>query len=178
MLHNWYFFKNVYSKEECACILDTAKQNINAKYVDRYNSNDVKNLKVDLVETEIFKDKLNNFFNFTNQVNEEIFGFKLFSYKPRTININTYTEKQEYSFHTDSIVGMSDIKLTAILNLSTDSFTGGEFEVFVGNVQRIIEIDEPGSMLIFPSFLYHRVKPVLSGERITMSCWFMGPNWK
>lgn len=178
MIYHWYFFKNVYSKDYCEEILAIARKNVSKNYVDRYDKNTNKNVEVDVVESEVFKDKLNNFFDLVNQANEENFGFDLFLRQPRTLNINNYKAQQEYPFHKDVNRGMSDIKLTAILNLSVDSFEGGDFEVFVGNVQKIPEINETGSLLIFPSFLYHRVTPVLSGERITMSCWFNGPNWK
>jgi PKHD-type hydroxylase len=177
VIHDWYFVKNAYSKEICEEILTIAKENPSKNYSDRYDNSN-KNVNVNTVELNVFGDKLNYFFNLITQINEEVFGFNLFPYNPRTLNFNYYNAQQEYPFHKDSIVGMSDIKLTAILNLSLNSFDGGEFEVFTGGVTRIEEIDKLGSLLVFPSFLYHRVKPVLSGERVTMSCWFSGPNWK
>ena len=177
MIHDYYYFKNVYSKDYCKEILEISKENTSKNYFDKYDDPN-KNVNVNVVELSVFKDKLNYFFDLVNQANEQSFGFDLYLRRPRTVNINTYGVRQEYPFHKDFDSGMSDIKLTAILNLSLSPFEGGDFEVFAGDVKKVSEINETGSLLIFPSFLYHRVKPVLSGERITMSCWFTGPSWK
>ena len=31
-----------------------------------------------------------------------------------------------------------------------------------------------GSVVVFPSFLYHQVTPVLRGQRKSLVCWFTG----
>lgn len=36
---------------------------------------------------------------------------------------------------------------------------------------------DKGSALFFPSFSYHRVKPVTRGIRRSLVCWFRGPKW-
>jgi PKHD-type hydroxylase len=40
------------------------------------------------------------------------------------------------------------------------------------------ELKEPGSLLVFPSYIQHRVTPVTKGERVTISRWLSGPNFK
>lgn len=180
MLHDWYYHKNVFSKTECKDILTIAQNNSSTLYSDSYDKKTGKNVEVTVVETKKFGNKLDLFFNLVTGTNEEIFGFKLFSHLPFAINLNTYSIGQEYPYHRDSSLNgrMSDIKLTAILNLSMKPFTGGEFEIFTGKENKVDEINTLGSILIFPSFLCHRVRPVLSGTRISLSCWFSGPNWK
>ena len=34
---------------------------------------------------------------------------------------------------------------------------------------------KPGYMIVFPSFLAHKVEPVTEGERISLAMWFWGP---
>ena len=37
---------------------------------------------------------------------------------------------------------------------------------------------EKGSAMFFPSFTYHRVKPVTKGTRKSLVVWFRGPKWQ
>ena len=60
------------------------------------------------------------------------------------------------------------LSMSIILN---DDFEGGEFEFF-GDKQLINE--KKGSILIFPSYLQHRVRPVTKGTRYSLVAWFLG----
>ena len=39
------------------------------------------------------------------------------------------------------------------------------------------EIKEQGSIVIFPSFVWHRVKPVTKGTRYSLVIWNLGKPW-
>ena len=178
MLHDCYYYKNFYTKNECQDILNYAKNNVSEWYKDRPCSG--KNLNVFLVDTDVIENKLKKFFRVVEQTNYENFGFNIYG-KPFSVNFNVYEgDKNDYLFHVDQAdPGMaSDIKLTAILNLSPEPYEGGKFSMFLKEEKVLNEIDETGSLIIFPSFYFHRVSPVTKGTRITMSCWFYGPNWK
>ena len=58
-------------------------------------------------------------------------------------------------------------------------YVGGEIE-FKTSEGKIIKIEKPsrGTVIIFPSFLYHRVKPVKSGTRYSLVVWACGENFK
>jgi predicted 2-oxoglutarate/Fe(II)-dependent dioxygenase YbiX len=132
-----------------------------------------------LIETNKIQHLLQRYFDTVEQSNEEHFGFKLYN-RPRTINLNIYeNDNNEYPYHNDAFpLGSScDVKLTAILNLSPEPYIGGEFEIFDGKNSSIPDINQQGNMIVFPSSLYHRVKPV-TGKRISLSAWFVGPNWR
>ena len=62
------------------------------------------------------------------------------------------------------------LSMTILLN---DEFKGGEFEIR-DKLEGKIKIKK-GSMLFFPSFIEHRVKPVTEGVRYSLVCWFVGP---
>lgn len=93
-----------------------------------------------------------------------------------------YADGGHYDYHVDADVLSQkkiDRKLSAVLFLSNPTtFEGGEFEfksedIFLQN-KRLPQ----GSILVFPSFLEHRVTPVTSGERYTAVCWAIGPSFK
>jgi PKHD-type hydroxylase len=71
-----------------------------------------------------------------------------------------------------------DRKLSVVVQLSPrDSYEGGEFEF--STVESPGPRFEPrGSVLIFPSFLQHRVRPVTAGIRHSLVTWVEGPRWR
>ena len=83
----------------------------------------------------------------------------------------------EYTWHTDGIYNNphKDIKLTCLLNLSEESYEGGEFNLDGDD-------DNPqftsGKGLIVHPYRRHKVTPVTKGKRITLTYWAEGPSWK
>ncbi|MFC0204676.1 2OG-Fe(II) oxygenase [Novosphingobium soli] len=69
-------------------------------------------------------------------------------------------------------------KLSLVVQLSRpDAYEGGAFEFF--GLQNPGPAFAPrGSLLIFPSFLQHRVLPVTKGLRRSLVTWVEGPNWR
>lgn len=70
-------------------------------------------------------------------------------------------------------------KLSIVLQLSDPSeYTGGNFEMESRFNFNNTEFKKQGSILVFPSFLRHRVTPVTSGTRYSCVSWIHGPEWK
>ena len=67
------------------------------------------------------------------------------------------------------------LSMSVILN---DNFEGGAFEFASYGKERceITPIEaERGSVIVFPSWMEHRVAPVTKGIRYSLVCWFLGP---
>ena len=81
-------------------------------------------------------------------------------------------------------------KLSMTCQLTDGSeYTGGELEFDFRNydphmrdeakhLQRAKEILPKGSIIVFPSFVWHRVKPVTSGTRYSLVVWHLGRPFK
>ena len=77
-------------------------------------------------------------------------------------------------------------KLSATVSLVDDSeYEGGDFEFDFrnnddgSNIPRVCEEIKPkGSIVVFPSFVWHRVKPVTSGTRYSLVLWNLGWPFK
>ena len=71
------------------------------------------------------------------------------------------------------------ISFTILLN---DEFEGGEFEIEAGspaNTERVHTVDlKKGDAILFPSYTWHRVKPVTKGTRHSLVGWVRGPQWR
>jgi len=107
-----------------------------------------------------------------------------------------YKLNQFYDWHCDSWVKPYDKpespdhgkirKLSVTVSLSDDTdYEGGDFEFDFRNTDsgsnqpRLCkEIRPKGSVVVFPSFVWHRVKPVTSGTRYSLVIWNLGQPWK
>jgi len=82
-----------------------------------------------------------------------------------------------YDWHMDSNTEMSamptvrKISMTLLLSDPKD-FKGGELEIFKEGKQAKLK---RGYAIFFASFLRHRVKPILQGNRKSLVMWFGGP---
>ena len=70
-----------------------------------------------------------------------------------------------------------DRKLSICVQLCNPSeYEGGNFEF--DEVKTTADFRSKGTVLVFPSYLRHRVLPVTSGIRRSLVAWFVGPRWK
>jgi len=70
-----------------------------------------------------------------------------------------------------------DRKITTIIQLSPRSeYEGGELKI--ANLNLDEGLREQGSVIVFLSFLSHKVEPVTSGVRNSLVAWAEGPTWR
>ncbi len=85
-----------------------------------------------------------------------------------------YDKGMHYSsLHMDCIAGNVQRKLSFSLILN-DNFQGGKFTTLT---ESILDC-HPGKLLIFPSFMAHKISVVESGSRYAIFGWVHGPNFK
>jgi len=111
-------------------------------------------------------------------MNKEIFGYDIYwNFHLDTLNYNVYGMGGEYGWHLDANgkTTRHDMKLTCLLNLSEESYEGGELKL-IGLNEKINFTSGMG--LVFPSFSAHKVTPITKGERITLAYWSNGPSWR
>jgi PKHD-type hydroxylase len=177
----YYWYKKFFSLDDCQKIshfLQTAE----GGGVDVPAENVSKTSSVKVVSWQECKQLLHRVEDITNYLNQRNFGFEIYSLTSQDfVNYNIYESSVEgkYDWHKDGILGKNyDIKLTVIVNISTTQYEGGKFELFLNGPVSIDSLDEPGSILIFPSYFIHRVTPVTKGNRETISFWIHGPNFR
>ena len=95
-------------------------------------------------------------------------------------------QKQHYDWHTDS--GDADDngltrKISASLILANDDeYEGGDFQICIPNPNQNkiinIKLKQKGTMIFFPSFVWHRVVPVTKGTQYSLVCWSKGNLFK
>jgi PKHD-type hydroxylase len=127
------------------------------------------------------------FMDLSSIINYSSFGYDLYQ------NINTfdlqYTEYEasyngKFDWHLDispqdHFIG--DRKLTVILQLSDLSeYSGGELELEYGQGNEDLNLKElqKGTLICFPTFILHRIKPITKGKRNSLIAWINGPSFR
>jgi len=183
MKYQYYLVPNFLDGEEINDINQILENNVSISNKEELSAGDYKKTSVvHSIQQSFLWENLDRFRNMIHHANKSYFGFDLFEIsKYSKVNYNVYNgnEHGQYTWHSDAEFNQCyDLKLTAILNLSTDLFSGGDLALFLSGECVINEFKNPGSLLIFPSWTQHTVTPVTAGVRKTLSFWAAGPNWK
>ena len=113
-------------------------------------------------------------------VNEEVFNFDLGEgnvegKKARIdLNILRYDSGDHFDIHMDLSDGdTSSLRKISVTVLLNDSYEGGKlaFDILPELSENYPEI---GDMIIFPSYLEHKVEPITSGVRWSLVGWILG----
>ena len=115
---------------------------------------------------------------------------------PETFQFTQYGKNQHYHWHTDSdgkVYNKGDKhmlnktrKISVSLCLSNkEEYEGGDL-LFdfrneakkISNIQSFDALNFKGSLIIFPSFIWHCVKPVTKGIRYSGVLWYLGDKFK
>ena len=104
-------------------------------------------------------------------------------YELEDIVVLRYEDTDKYDWHLDiGDCSTSLRKITAIIQLSDENdYEGGEFEFSMSNDKgddNCYGSRKKGSLILFPSYLGHRVRPVSSGVRYSIVTWILGNSFK
>ena len=177
---NYYWFENGFSSEEVDKILDLSK---NYEFEQATTiSGDPKSIRNSTIkwmnpseETSWVYDRLMGCVKEANNV----WQFNLYS----ILDDIQYTEYRggggHYNWHVDIGPGaISHRKVSVVVQLSDSSeYTGGVLEVSTGTNSLKVS-NKKGAVILFPSFLQHRVTPVASGLRKSLVLWAGGEHFK
>ena len=111
--------------------------------------------------------------------NRECFGVSLNGFQE--FQVAKYSAGDFYDYHMDSNIqdNRSQRKLSITVQLSDSiDYVGGDFEFSkdIGKLDKK-KLREKGTILVFPSFVYHRVTEVTKGERFSLVGWYEGNDW-
>jgi PKHD-type hydroxylase len=114
------------------------------------------------------------------KVENKHFGYDINSITE--IELLRYKEGMKYNVHQD--VGWNEYpnqrKLTMIVQLSnSEDYEGGDLLFRDDNIDSISDkVRDKGSIIIFPSMMFHSITPVTRGERLSLVTWIEGPAWR
>lgn len=147
---------------------------------DQYRSSEIRWIPPGVSENRFIPDLL---WYFVRIANRDAFGFHVDHLND--IQYTTYhgSEGGKYDWHSDTFwanPSTYDRKLSVVIQLSEpDEYEGGDFEIDPQHPQPDpVDLRKRGTIIIFPSFLRHRVTPVTSGTRKSLVAWVEGPKFR
>jgi PKHD-type hydroxylase len=116
------------------------------------------------------------------QCNKEFFNFDISSLH-ENLQYTEYDESYQgrYDWHFDVGEGPLNCgrKLSVSIQLSDPSeYDGGDLQFSLDGDRTVIAEKDQGTMIIFPSYLRHRVTPVTRGARRSLVTWITGPPFR
>jgi len=102
-------------------------------------------------------------------------GFYHFHKDGRSDHLSAYDEPENEFLHGH----VRKLSMTVLLN---NNYEGGEFQFASLSGGKCVintpEFNKIGSVIVFPSYMEHRVAPVTKGIRYSLVTWFVGPPFK
>ena len=109
---------------------------------------------------------------FVREANKQCFGFELTGFG-EDAQVSTYHPGDHYDWHVDVGRQQPWRKVSVSIQLSADdAYSGGDLELQYGRVPKKMP-REQGTVVVFPSFLLHRITPVTSGTRQSWLCGYL-----
>ena len=179
---NYYWFENGFTTQEVDTIVNGSLEYefqraviIDEGNTDKFRKSNIKWLPFDS-KWEWVIDKI---MSQVTEANNTIWNFELKS----IIDNIQYTEYEgnggHYDWHLDIGPGsISHRKISIVIQLSDpNDYVGGDLQIMTGSEYTTIPRGK-GNVVVFPSFLLHRVVPLTSGNRKSLVLWVGGDHYK
>ena len=189
--HNYWYFAKAVNKEKCDKIISLClKQKKFKSEVEgpekgkNLRRTDIRDCKISWISSKWIYSILNPFIHSANKQAGWNFQWDW----NESCQFTTYEKSHRYNWHNDQVhltqtnenFKNKIRKLSLTLQLTDPSkYSGGEFQLkwFDGGEVRIItakDAKELGTIIIFPSFVFHQITPIIKGRRQALVNWSIG----
>ena len=174
------FWNDAFSKEECQTIINIAKNKGLIKGLTRGGyTKDVRDSKISwLYPVDDMEWVFRRITDIVLNLNERFFQFDIFGLSEGLQFTNYKAPSNKYGKHIDRSFNSLIRKLSLSIQLTDPKeYEGGE--LFLYEEDKGIEMKkEQGTLILFPSYVLHEVKPVTKGERNSLVSWVTGKQFK
>ena len=192
----WQIWGAYFSPDDCKKIIDVGLQRSasegtighganKSKVDDNFRRSKIRWLDRRDEDVQWIMRRIEHAFQFANS---NAFQFDLTYFKDVQFTEYNADSEGKYDWHEDLTWAQKSPtrrKLSFCCQLSSpEDYSGGELEVdehTVGGKDMLpnaAELKKQGTVLIFPSFLRHRVLPVTQGIRYSLVSWYEGPTFR
>jgi PKHD-type hydroxylase len=187
-LEDYVTAKKVFSKSECEQIIKYAnlKQKNNAeiclnnKITIDSSIRQTKLVWISLEDCETYEmhELFKRFGSVAYHLNEQFFKFDLFGFSEDFQFCEYNAPNDKYDWHMDKVFGKGIRKLSLTLQLNDpNEYEGGNFEIMTGKNFETIKLEQ-GEVIVFPSYILHRVTEITKGKRNSLVGWASGKPFK
>ena len=111
------------------------------------------------------------------EANNKLFQLDLYGFTEKLQFTEYEGQGAHYDWHPDIGPNMTKRKISIVVQLSDEKdYEGGELLINTGEL--IVPSKKQGSVILFPSFLMHKVEPLRSGSRYSLVSWVSGNTWR
>tara|TARA_E500000305_G_C3906200_1_gene181119 strand:+ start:55 stop:636 length:582 start_codon:yes stop_codon:yes gene_type:complete len=177
-LNSYAYSEKVFTKEECKKIIKIAKE----KGLIEGNTRGKTNIRLGDITWLYASDDLKWVFKKITDVvlflNNKYFNFDIFGLNEGLQFTNYKAPSDKYGKHVDRALNILVRKLSLSIQLTDPKdYEGGELILYED--ENGLEMSkEQGTLILFPSFIMHEVKPVTKGERNSLVSWVTGKQFK
>jgi PKHD-type hydroxylase len=185
---NYYWFENGFSENEIQKIESQIKEdNVELDdgviFADKDNLESIHKVRKSKITWLQEKDEwqwlYDKFIELTGISNKAMWQSELVGMTEKIQYSHYYGDGGHYSWHMDLGNGhAARRKITIVVQLSDpDDYEGGDLE-FMLRADPTTVPKNKGAVVLFPSWMLHRVTPVTKGLRKSLVAWVSGPSWK
>jgi predicted 2-oxoglutarate/Fe(II)-dependent dioxygenase YbiX len=177
----WYSVRDsILSDDDVASIVEAARLGMrDAEVGDFTGDPTVRRSKVHWLDRSRFAHIYSKLWESVCETNDAHYGFQLERFAaPLQLARYDAADAGFYGWHMDYGPQNKGRKISVSVQLSEDTdYEGGSLELFFGQ-QRLAAPRRRGCVIAFPSFVMHRVTPVVRGTRYSVVGWATGSDWQ
>lgn len=181
--NNYYYFTNAFTVDEINEIIKLGESYQKTVAVtgggDQGTISDYRKSEVSWIPENDYSIWLyRKCWEYAEIANKEMWNFDIWGF-PDDFQYTTYHgDGGHYDWHTDMGPGLSNRKLSMVLQLSApEEYNGGNLDLNLGSGINSVP-KGLGTLCFFPSFNLHRVTPLTSGTRRSLVTWLGGNNFR
>ena len=177
-INSYAFWEKAFTPKECEKIIKIAKNKGLIKGITR-SKTDVRESKISWLYSE---DNLEWVFRRVTDIvlnlNDRFFQFDIFGLNEGFQFTNYKAPSDNYGKHIDRANNFIVRKLSLSIQLTDPKeYEGGELILYEDEKGTEMK-KEQGTLVLFPSYTLHEVKPVIKGERNSLVSWVTGKQFK
>ena len=168
----------VFNSEECKKIIENCIDEL-WQSVKVYGSGNIHRAKMQKVRGNLSEHPFNLFKEAIITANNQLYNFNLLGMLDKDYpQVAKYSKGDFYNLHTEINPMSLTRKLSFIIILNDETeYEGGEIE-FLNTELNHSETSKIGTMIVFPSFLTYKIKPVKKGTRYFITGNIHGDSFK
>ena len=177
-VNTYAYWKKAFTKEECEKIIKIAKDKGLIKGTTKSKS-DARQSKICwLYASDDLEWVFRKITDIVLNLNDRFFQFDIFGLNEGLQFTNYKAPSDKYGKHIDRSLDFTIRKLSLSIQLTNPKeYEGGELILHEDEKGEQMK-KEQGTLILFPSFILHEVKPITKGERNSLVSWVTGKQFK
>ena len=181
-VHFYCYWHGAFTKEECKKIIQIAKKKGMIKGTtlrDQSSKLGVRESKISwLYSSDEMEWAFRRVTDMVLDLNKRFFNFDIFGLNEGFQFTNYKAPSNKYGKHVDRSSDFIVRKLSISIQLTDPKeYEGGELYLYEDD-QGVLMDKKQGTLIMFPSYVLHEVKPVTKGERNSLVTWVTGNQFK